>query len=292
MQTLRSRLIAVGFRVLGGELVIDGKQLSLSSVDGLALDARLHRPSSAPSSDGAWGAVVLVHGIGADLDEGGMYRRLADQLAAAGFGVVRFSFRGHGASAGTQRGVTVAGEMLDLDAAIDRARTEFGGPLTVVASSFGVVPTLESGHYLHPDRFVLWNPILDLRHTFIEPQLPWGRENFSPEAWRRAMAEGALSVDGSFEFGRTMLSELGRYHPDKAFARTDVPALIVHGERDSYVSYGIALAAARARGCDFHTVVGSDHGFDTRAREDEAIAVTVEWITKAHGNNPASNDEA
>ncbi len=31
--------------------------------------------------------------------------------------------------------------------------------------------------------------------------------------------------------------------------------------------------------CSFHPVTGSDHGFDDREHEDEAIAVTVTWLT-------------
>ena len=47
------------------------------------------------------------------MDEGGMFVRLADRLAAEGFTVLRFSFRGRGKSAGSPRGVTIAGELLD-----------------------------------------------------------------------------------------------------------------------------------------------------------------------------------
>ena len=259
----------------------DGETIILYSVDGLALDARVHPPAATASdlASAVEGAVVLAHGIVADLDEGGMYRRLADQLAAAGLGVLRFSFRGHGASAGTQRGVTIAGELLDVEAAIGHARAEFDGPLTVLGSSFGAVAVVESSVYTHPDQLILWNPVLDLRRTFVEPELPWGQTNFNSDAWRRAMIEGALLVDGTFELGRTLLTEFSRYQPDEVFKSSEVPALIVHGDRDSYVSYDIARAAAQVRGCDFHTLAGSDHGFDTREREDEAIAVTVAWVT-------------
>lgn len=269
--------------------MIGGEAFALCSVDGLALEARVHHPSETASHTRAdvGGAVVLVHGITADLEEGGMYRRLADQLADAGFGVVRFSFRGHGASAGTPRGVTIAGEMLDVEAAIGRALAEFGGPLVVLASSFGAVPVLESSAYTRPDRLVLWNPILDLQRTFVEPELPWGRANFNPGAWVLANREGALLVDGVFELGRALLAEFSRYNPGAVFRASDVPALIVHGDRDSYVSYNIARAAAQDRGCGFHTVVGSDHGFDSREREDEAIAVTLDWIIGSHQANSA-----
>lgn len=58
-----------------------------------------------------------------------------------------------------------------------------------------------------------------------------------------------------------------------------VPALVVHGDQDNAVSYEIARQAAAARpNTDFHTVRGSDHGFDTQEREDEAAAVTAEWL--------------
>ncbi|MCD0452228.1 hypothetical protein LO762_23985 [Actinocorallia sp. API 0066] len=35
--------------------------------------------------------------------------------------------------------MTIAGEMLDLQAAVAVARTEFAGPLSLVAASFGAV---------------------------------------------------------------------------------------------------------------------------------------------------------
>lgn len=63
-----------------------------------------------------------------------------------------------------------------------------------------------------------------------------------------------------------------------------VPALLVYGDRDSTVSYD---SAAQTRGgCEFHTVAGSDHGFGSREREDEdeAIAVTVSWLSRQYGS--------
>jgi uncharacterized protein len=168
--------------------------------------------------------------------------------------------------------------MLDLQAAVEHARSWFPGPLAIIASSFGAVPTLETARFTHPDHLVLWNPILDLRRTFVEPELPWGLENFGAEAWRQADTSGFLLVDGEFPLGTVLLNEFHRYDPEAAFAQLSVPTLIVHGDCDSYVSYDIARAAAEARGCAFHTVRGSDHGFDSREREDEAIEATVSWL--------------
>jgi N-acetylglucosaminyl-diphospho-decaprenol L-rhamnosyltransferase len=87
--------------------------LDLAAADGVRLDAVLHHAAGVPL-----GVVVSAHGIAADKDEGGMFVRLAAGLVERGFTVLRFSFRGHGSSGGGQRGVTIAGELLDLQAAI------------------------------------------------------------------------------------------------------------------------------------------------------------------------------
>ncbi|MFD4433272.1 alpha/beta hydrolase, partial [Nocardia sp. NPDC058497] len=231
-------------------------RFTVQSADGIELEAVAHRSTAGTSR----GAVLLAHGITVDLDEGGgMFVRLAEQLVAAGFDVLRFSFRGHGNSAGTPRGVTVAGECLDLQAAVEEIRMQFPGPLSIVAASFGAVATAISLPWLADSlhRLVLWNPVLDLNHTFLEPELDWGKENFSADQQKRLETNGYLVVDGIFELGRVLFYEFARYRPLDHFANSKVRALIVHGDRDSAVSYEIAAEAARLRpDTDLHTVVG------------------------------------
>jgi uncharacterized protein len=258
--------------------------VKLTSVDGIALDAVVHEPSGG----GRAGTVIQVHGITADMDEGGMFVRLADRLAGEGFAVLRFSFRGHGHSGGTQRGVTIAGEMLDLQAAAELALHGYGPPLWIVAASFGTVSTLLSLPYLRERlaALVLWNPVLDLRRTFTDPELPWGLANFGPAQQQLLGEQGYLLVDGEFELGWVLFQEFRHYRPLECFEASRVPALVVHGDRDTYVSYDIARTAADRPGCAFHTVAGSDHGFDSREREDEAIEATVGWLVRQHTATP------
>lgn len=252
-----------------------GHDLQILASDGVALDACEHSPSTPPLA-----AAILVHGINTDLDEGGMYARLAGRLAAAGLGVLRFSFRGHGRSGGSPRGATIAGEMLDVEAAAAEARTRWPDvPLVIVAASMGAVPVIETASFLRPDLLVLWNPVLDLRRTFVEPELPWGHDNFSVAAWTAADRDGFLLLDGEFEMGRVLLAELRRYQPLRSLTELPTtPTLVVHADKDSYVSFDVARDTAERLGHDFHAVEGSDHGFDTTDREDEAINVTVKWI--------------
>ena len=80
------------------------QRVGLASLGGVRLDA-LHR-----APDDSRGTVVLAHGITVDLNEGGMFVRLAEELAATGFDALRFSHRGHGESDGTQADATIAGE--------------------------------------------------------------------------------------------------------------------------------------------------------------------------------------
>lgn len=172
--------------------------------------------------------------------------------------------------------------MLDLQAAVQYAMGRFGGPLSVVVASFGAVSTLLSLPWWGegPARLVLWNPVLDLRRTFLEPELAWGRENFGTAQQKLLSSQGFLLVDGEFELGRVLFEEFRHYRPTDYLAASTMPSLVVHGDRDTAVSYEIARQAAAVRpGCTFHTVTGSDHGFDSRDREDEAIAVTACWLT-------------
>jgi uncharacterized protein len=255
--------------------------IELASVDGIHLEAVVHHPSADVE---ALGTVIQAHGVTVDMNEGGMYKRLAARLAGSGFTVLRFSYRGHGGSGGSQRGVTIAGEMLDLQAAVELA-ADFGGPLSLVAASFGAVSSALSLRYLDSRirSLVLWCPVLDLRATFLEPDLPWGVENFGQDAQDRLRSDGFLLVDHEFELGRVLFEEMRHYQLDRAFAASTTPALVIHGDQDTYVSYDVARKVATARAStEFHTVVGSDHGFDSRQREDEAIEATHDWLVGMH----------
>lgn len=104
-------------------------------------------------------------------------------------------------------------------------------------------------------------------------------ENFGPDQQRELGAGGQLLIDGEFPISPIMWREFSLYDPLSAYTTSRIPSLVVHGDQDSYVSYDIARAAASSRpDTDFHTVRGSNHGFDSTEREDEAIQVSVDWL--------------
>jgi alpha-beta hydrolase superfamily lysophospholipase len=256
--------------------------MDLPSVDGVRLDVAMH----SSTARGRRGTVVLAHGINADMGEGGLFVRLAERLADLDFDVLRFSFRGHGASGGSQRGTTVAGEMLDLQAVLEYVSKGRPERLSIVAASFGAVSTSLCLPWLGDrlDRLVLWNPVLDPYRTFIVPELPRTRQNFGPDQQHLLSTQGFLRIDDQFEVGWILFEELRRHRPLDRLLESAVSTLIVHGDRDTAVSYDIAKAVAAARPeTDFHTVYGSDHGFGTRQHAAEAIRVTAEWLSSGIG---------
>ncbi len=125
---------------------------------------------------------------------------------------------------------------------------------------------------IRPDSLVLWNPVLDVPGTFVAPSLPWGMRNFTANARAEARDRGWLDIDGEFRVGSVFLNELERI-PDLTGAPGELalPTLIIHGDRDTYVSYAASeRAAERPAAVQLHTIHGSEHGFPEPEQERDA----------------------
>jgi uncharacterized protein len=246
-------------------------------------DLTLH--ATLVSADAPHGLALLAHGITADRHEDGFFTQLAAILAAkAGISSLRFDFRGHGESSGPSTVATVDGEVRDINNALAELRThEPGLPLGVIAASFGAVA---ASHLLAMNSAdfafaVLLNPVLDMRRTFIEPELPWARESFTPAAVRASLVEGAtLTIDDHFTISADFVRDMHvGPEPLELLADVRLPMLVVHGDADTYVSVGIAESFARTHPTtDFRAIVGAEHGFE-RAEDAAAVAdIVADWI--------------
>jgi len=257
-----------------------GRNIRLTTADAVSLDAVVEGPPSGLYR----GVVILVHGISADLEEDGQFGPLAHELAGQGFVCVRFSFRGHGRSDGEPQQVTIAGEVLDLQAVLGYARATFPGSLSIVAASFGAVSTvlLLSQSEASLASLVLWYPVLDTRRTFLESELPWGLENF--EVRREAIErDGYLVMNGWFRVGRALYQEFDQHDIVGHLMANPLPTLVVHGDKDSCVSYDLARSMAQERpSTAFVTIRGSEHGFDASGHRNAAIRVTADWLVDHH----------
>ncbi|MCX7919268.1 MAG: alpha/beta hydrolase [bacterium] len=250
--------------------------ITIKSTDGIMLEAAIHRVQQ----DTPRGCIILAHGITASMDEG-ILLHLAEKLTKTRFTVLRFSYRGHGKSGGTQRGMTIAGEMLDLQAVIDFTLQAFNLPIAIIAISFGAVSTCLSIPFIkhHIQGIAFWNPVLDLQRTFIHPEVPWGKKYFNNENVSKLISDGFILLNGTFEFGRVLWEEMKWLDPSRYFLESSIPTMIVHGDCDSCVPYSISRdAALQNRYCDLFTIEGSDHGFSGKETEDKVIDITINWL--------------
>jgi alpha/beta superfamily hydrolase len=103
-----------------------------STEDGLSLQGELRRPDAEPR-----GSTVLCHPhprLGGSKDHPLLWA-IRNELAARGFAVLSFNFRGVGGSDGTYGGGRA--ERRDVDAALTRVREEAEGPTLLCGWSFG-----------------------------------------------------------------------------------------------------------------------------------------------------------
>jgi len=256
------------------------KPIRINSIDTILLEAAVVYGTTEIDR----GTIILVHGITATMDEGGMYKRLAIRLSDVGFTVIRFSFRGHGKSGGTQEGMTIAGEILDLLSIWNYVKERSESPCSIIASSFGAVSTLEMIHLLRtaPTSIVLWNPVLDLDNTFLNPTLPWGIANFGQGRLPELEKKGFLLIDNHFRLGLALWNEFSLYKPLDKLLYSTLPNLIVHGRYDTSVSYEIAASASKRLHTSSFFSVDADHGFSPASTEETVIAKTVDWLARVH----------
>ena len=254
------------------------EEIKILSIDNLELEATISYNEKLKT------VAILSHGITVSKDEGSLNSNLSDELNRVGFNSIRFSFRGHGKSMGTQKGITISGEMLDLLAVVRFAQEKFPNQkIVLVSASFGAVATSLLLEHLANcvTGLILWYPVLSLNDTFLTSSLEWGLKNFNRRALEDLLKHDHLKVDDFFELGVVLFEEFKRYNPFDAFVSSKIPSLIIHGNKDSYVSYEIAKKASKLKQqSEFYKITDSGHGFegtDGCNKLPEAIAKTVQW---------------
>jgi uncharacterized protein len=258
-------------------MTINTRESSFVS-DGFVLRSTITEP--APSS----GAVLVAHGITGDRHEDGVLDSLAQALARDAYvASLRFDFRGHGESDGESADMTVSGEVAD----IRNAATEFDGlagalPKGLIACSFAAIP---AAHVLADpkadfDFAVLLNPVLDLHSAFIEPETPWARQWFTPEAVKAALdGENPIMIGDSFELSALALRELNEGPgPLELLRDVTIPMLVVHPRSDTYVSFDIAKKFAEQHPRAQFESVDGEHGFHQTSETKALLKMVVPWV--------------
>lgn len=228
--------------------------------------------------------VVFAHGMTVDKDDEGIFVKAAQKLKDQKISTLRFDFRAHGKSSGKPAtDFTISGELTDLATVMQFVKNEGYQKIGLAGASFGGgIAALYAGQ--HPnevDALVLANPALDYKKCFLNPTTEWAKKHFANLA-ERLNKDGMIKI-GSRQFGAgaKLFEEMKQYFPDKKLATYDKPLLMVHGTKDSKVSYGDAwevyqqLDNPQKR---FETIDGSEHGFHEEPYENMVTHMIVDFF--------------
>lgn len=212
------------------------------------------------------GYVLLAHGINVNKNEwDNFYVDIAQELYKKGFASVRFDFRGHGESGGTQREMTVIGETLDIAASIEQISKRWTGNISIVGMSFGAGPSIL---YSAPQNrkikaLILLCPVLDYIATFLKPIVPWARDTFNEKGFKYLDKKGFLLLDDEFELGAKLIEEFKVIKPYEILKEIQLPVLVIHGDKDEMVPYQVSRKYGKPnKKSKLITIRNAGHGFN------------------------------
>ena len=215
--------------------------------------------------------VVIGHGVTANKDRDWAVT-LHAALTAAGFGALRFSFSGNGASEGDFRESTVSKEIADLGAVLDAL--EAGGTAEVIVAGHSMGAAVSVLAASSDRRITRLISLAGMVHTHDFAQRKFG-EQAPGESLMWDKPECPLS-----QVFMDDMAAIGSVAPKAAEIK--VPWLLVHGTADTVVphSESVEIASEAAKHGAEVTLVTLDGGDHLFSGEDESrmAAAVVEWL--------------
>lgn len=230
--------------------------------------------------------IVLAHGMTVNKEDEGIFVRADEKLQKMGFNTLRFDFRAHGQSTGdSDKDFTISGELADLTTAVKFMQDKGMDWIGLAGASFGGgITALYAGQ--NPDlinALLLANPALDYNKCFIEPTTPWAKKHFA-NVFDRLKKDGFIQIGSrQFKVGLQLFEEMKSYFPFQELKKYHGPLLIIHGDKDSKVTYQDALDAYEDldnQNKRFEVVEGSEHGFHEEPYETNVTDMIVQFFKK------------
>jgi len=234
--------------------------INFKSMDGFALKGTLRI-----TKDPAKFAILFVHGITVDREEDGFYTQFAKKMDSISAISLRFDLRCHGASQGRYEDLTLAGVINDVDSAVNELQKHAPShiPLIIIAASFSGGLTsywaFENSNKIHS--LVLLNPVLNYGKHMLFSKWFWNNDEISVKGSEILKTQGWLP-HGAFRMGAKLLDELSNLKLFEKMKYPPIPILVVHGSKDSTVSFEIAQEYSNSNNnSTFVIITGADHGF-------------------------------
>lgn len=236
--------------------------LEFSSYDGVHLQGTFLQPAETDPSD----FVVLVHGIGGDRNENGLYESLAYALSKARIPSFRFDWRCHGFDGSRPlTGLTLSGVHNDLMAAIKLVRQQRKmlptARLVLIAHSFSsaIVADWAVRNQSIKTSVVLLNPVLNYVDEYLRGEDVVENGRMSKVANLVLSEQGSISVQGRV-FSRAMCNEMISF-PDLSVP-PDMDFWIIHAADDTSVLVDFSEKFVKDHhSVDLTLVSDAEHGF-------------------------------
>ena len=198
--------------------------------------------------------------------------RTARNLAAVGYTVLRFDFRGSGDSEGRFEEQNIDSEIKDLNAAVDFLRKR----KSVDKEKIGVIGYSKGG---------MIAAIGAAKNKRIKCIATWGLPNSLKEIWKKSLVRRIFlkryiyNVFG-FKITKQLLLNDFKWKLTEVVQEIKQPLLIVHGTRDSTVSmkHAIRIYKSASEPKKLELVKGTNHYFSQEEHFNTLYAATLEWF--------------
>jgi pimeloyl-ACP methyl ester carboxylesterase len=248
---------------------------------GLGLAGVMHVPTREPR----YPCVVFLHGYtGNRMGDHCILVKAARELCRAGYGCLRFDFRGSGESEGDFADITVDGEISDAMAALEFLKGFKGidpGRIGLVGLSLGGSVAACVGARAGVRSLALWSP-----WAFIDYLVERGGKVFKdPYAWlppnfKEAVKKKGRVDIGGYMRGKAFFESVAEIDPLREIAKYKGPVLIIHGSEDQVVSPANSeYIYDRVTGTRRLIIIDdADHTFSSSYWENQVIMATKDWF--------------
>ena len=245
---------------------------------GQQINGILHSPTDC---DAPCPAVAFFHGFtGTKVEPHRIFVKTARELAALGFYVLRFDFRGSGDSEGDFSEMTIGGEVSDAVKSIDVLTAMPGVDSDRIGilglSMGGCVAAFVSGQDARVKSTVMWAPLSDD---------PPDRKNEILERAKSTPTPEEIALANPNIVGKAFYEELSEISPSATLQAFTGALLVIHGSGDDVVpvSHGkryYELMRGRDAPTELKIIDKGDHTFNTVASEQAVIAKSVAWFQR------------
>ena len=229
-------------------------------------------------------AVVFFHGFtGTKVEPHRIFVKTARELAAIGFYVLRFDFRGSGDSEGDFSEMTIGGEISDAIKSIDVLTAMPGvnpDRIGILGLSMGgCVAACVSGQDARVKSTVMWAPLSDD---------PPDRKNEILERSKNTPTPEEIALANPNIVGKAFYEELPHISPSVTLQEFTGALLVIHGSGDDVVpvSHGkryYELMRGRDTLTELEIIDKADHTFNAVGWEQAVISKSVAWFEKTLG---------